>query len=68
MALGEVGAATFLRRADTTTLPVLIGSELSRPGADNLATAMAASMILVIATTIAVIGVEVFRPRNGVLI
>lgn len=29
---------------------------------------MAASMILVIATTIAVIGVEVFRPRNGVLI
>lgn len=68
MALGEFGAATFLRRADTTTLPVLIGSELSRPGADNLATAMAASMILVIATTIAVIGVEVFRPRNGVLI
>ena len=68
MALGEFGAASFLRRADTTTLPVLIGSELSRPGADNLATAMAASMILVAATTIAVVGVEVFRPRDGVLI
>ncbi|GAA1480867.1 iron ABC transporter permease [Gordonia sinesedis] len=63
MALGEFGATSFLARADTTTLPVLIGSALNRPGATNLATAMAASMLLVAATTAAVIAVEVVRPR-----
>lgn len=65
MALGEFGATSFLARADTTTLPVLIGSALNRPGAGNLATAMAASMVLVVMTTIAVILVEAFRPRTG---
>lgn len=63
MALGEFGATSFLARADTTTLPVLIGSALNRPGAANLATAMAASMLLVAATTAAVVLVEVIRPR-----
>ncbi|MDL9944004.1 iron ABC transporter permease [Gordonia sp. ABSL11-1] len=65
MALGEFGATSFLARADTTTLPVLIGSALNRPGADNLATAMAASVLLVAVTTVAVVGVEVLRPRTG---
>ncbi|AFR50008.1 ABC transporter permease [Gordonia sp. KTR9] len=63
MALGEFGATSFLARADTTTLPVLIGSALNRPGADNLATAMAASVVLVVATVLAVVVVEAFRPR-----
>lgn len=66
MALGEFGATSFLARADTTTLPVLIGSALNRPGAANLATAMAASVVLVAATTLAVLVVEVFRPRAEV--
>ncbi|MBD0859715.1 iron ABC transporter permease [Gordonia sp. zg691] len=66
MALGEFGATSFLARADTTTLPVLIGSTLNRPGADNLATAMAASVVLVLATTVAVIAVEASRPRSEV--
>ncbi|MFT4394793.1 ABC transporter permease [Gordonia lacunae] len=66
MALGEFGATSFLARADTTTLPVLIGSALNRPGADNLATAMAASVVLVIATVLAVVAVEAFRPRSEV--
>ncbi|WP_238420107.1 iron ABC transporter permease [Gordonia sp. 'Campus'] len=66
MALGEFGATSFLARADTTTLPVLIGSALNRPGADNLATAMAASVVLVVATTVAVVAVEAFRPRTEV--
>ncbi len=66
MALGEFGATSFLARADTTTLPVLIGSALSRPGAENLATAMAASVVLVIATVVAVVVVEAFRPRSEV--
>ncbi|MGW0039360.1 ABC transporter permease [Gordonia sp. NPDC003376] len=68
MALGEFGATSFLARADTTTLPVLIGSALNRPGADALATAMAASMLLVVVTTAVVVAVEVFRPRSGRLI
>lgn len=66
MALGEFGATSFLARADTTTLPVLIGSALNRPGADNLATAMAASVVLVVATVLAVVVVEAFRPRSEV--
>ncbi|PKZ63051.1 iron ABC transporter permease [Gordonia terrae] len=66
MALGEFGATSFLARADTTTLPVLIGSALNRPGADNLATAMAASVVLVVATVLAVVAVEAFRPRSEV--
>ncbi|WAC56147.1 ABC transporter permease [Gordonia sp. SL306] len=68
MALGEFGATSFLARADTTTLPVLIGSALNRPGADNLATAMAASMLLVAVTTLAVVVVEALRPRTGALL
>lgn len=68
MALGEFGATSFLARADTTTLPVLIGSALNRPGASNLATAMAASMVLVAATSVAVLAVEALRPRSGVLL
>ncbi|WP_168700696.1 ABC transporter permease [Gordonia paraffinivorans] len=66
MALGEFGATSFLARADTTTLPVLIGSALNRPGAENLATAMAASVVLVAATTLAVLLVEALRPRTEV--
>ena len=65
MALGEFGATGFLARADTTTLPVLIGSSLNRPGAENLATAMAASMLLVAVTTVAVIAMEAVAPRSG---
>lgn len=66
MALGEFGATSFLARADTTTLPVLIGSALNRPGAENLATAMAASVVLVAVTTLAVLLVEALRPRTEV--
>ncbi|UEA61652.1 iron ABC transporter permease [Gordonia otitidis] len=65
MALGEFGATSFLARADTTTLPVLIGSALNRPGATQLATAMAASMLLVVATAVAMLAVELLRPRSG---
>ncbi|AZG48731.1 Putative 2-aminoethylphosphonate transport system permease protein PhnU [Gordonia insulae] len=68
MALGEFGATSFLARADTTTLPVLIGSALNRPGAENLATAMAASMLLVGVTIVAVVLVEALRPRTGALL
>ena len=68
MALGEFGATSLLARADTTTLPVLIGSALNRPGATQLATAMAASMLLVVATAVAMLAVEVLRPRSGAVL
>jgi thiamine transport system permease protein len=32
VSLGEFGASSFLSRRDSTTLPVLISQELSRPG------------------------------------
>lgn len=63
MALGEFGATGFLARPDTTTLPVLIGAALNRPGSDQLATAMACSMLLVVATTAAVLIIEFLAPR-----
>ena len=58
MAIGEFGATTFLARPNTTTLPVLIDSLMGRPGADNLATAMAASVLLVVVGAVVVAGVE----------
>ena len=64
MALGEFGATGFLAQADTTTLPVLIGSGLNRPGADNLATAMASAMLLVAVTAAAVAVIELLGPRT----
>ncbi|WOC13388.1 ABC transporter permease [Gordonia sp. MP11Mi] len=58
MAIGEFGATTFLARANTTTLPVLIGSLMGRPGADNYAAAMAASVLLVAVSAMVVAAVE----------
>lgn len=65
MALGEFGATTFLARPNTTTLPVLIGSLMSRPGADNLAAAMAASVLLVAVSAVVVVLVELAAPSSG---
>ncbi|MGB6243944.1 MAG: iron ABC transporter permease [Gordonia sp. (in: high G+C Gram-positive bacteria)] len=66
MAIGEFGATSFLARADTTTLPVLIGSLMSRPGAVNLATAMAASVLLVVVSAAVIAAIEVIgEGRNG---
>nr|WP_083812529.1 iron ABC transporter permease [Gordonia neofelifaecis] len=59
MAIGEFGATTFLARADTTTLPVLIGSLMTRPGEANLATAMAASMLLVVVSAAVIAVIEI---------
>lgn len=59
MAIGEFGATAFLARPDTTTLPVMIGSLMGRPGADNLATAMAASVLLVVVSVAVIAAIEV---------
>ncbi|GAA4745580.1 ABC transporter permease [Gordonia alkaliphila] len=65
MAMGEFGATTFLAQAHTTTLPVLIGSLMGRPGADNLAAAMAASVLLVAVSAAVVFFVELAAPRGA---
>lgn len=61
IALGEFGAATFLARPDTTTLPVFIGAAIGRPGADDMALALAASVLLMVVTAVVVGVVEALR-------
>ncbi|GED98791.1 ABC transporter permease [Gordonia crocea] len=68
LSLGEFGATSFLARVDTTTLPVMIGTALNRPGEANLAAAMACSMVLVVVTAVAVGIVEAVRPNAGALL
>jgi thiamine transport system permease protein len=46
VALGEFGATVFVARADWPTVPVAIFRFLGRPGADNVGTAMALSVVL----------------------
>ena len=46
VSLGEYGAASFLTSADGPTLPVEVMRLLSRPGAANLGTAAALSLVL----------------------
>ncbi len=65
IALGEFGATGFVARPGTTTLPVLIGSALNRPGPDSLATAMACSMVLIVATAVVVVIMESVRGVEG---
>ena len=59
MAIGEFGATTFLARPDTTTLPVMIGSLMAKPGLDNFATAMAASVVLVAVSAVVIAAIEI---------
>ena len=51
VALGEFGATVFVARADWPTVPVAIFRFLGRPGADNVGTAMALSVTLMIVVT-----------------
>jgi len=46
VSLGEFGATSFLSRPDQVTLPVVVGRLITRPGADNLGMALAASVVL----------------------
>ena len=46
VSLGEFGATSFLARPERPTLPVVIYQLISRPGEQNLGTALAASVVL----------------------
>lgn len=50
VSLGEFGAASFLARADSPTVPIQISKLLSRPGEQAYATAAVLSVILIAAT------------------
>ena len=63
VSLGEFGATSFLARPDRPTVPVVIYQLISRPGADHLGMALAASVLLAL-MTVAVMGI-VERLRVG---
>jgi thiamine transport system permease protein len=58
VALGEFGATVFVARADWPTVPVAIFRFLGRPGADNVGTAMALSVTLMIIVTVVALVAE----------
>jgi thiamine transport system permease protein len=61
ISLGEFGATVFIVRPDTPTLPVLVFRLLGQPGPLNFGGAMAASVILMGLTVVAIFGIERFR-------
>ena len=58
LSLGEFGATSFLTRRDTETLPILIDQLLSRTGGSAFTTAMAASTVLALLTSSAVVAFD----------
>jgi len=61
ISLGEFGATVFIVRPDEPTLPVLVYRLLGQPGPLNFGGAMAASVILMALTAVAILGIERFR-------
>jgi len=61
ISLGEFGATVFIVRPDRPTLPVVIFRLLGRPGPLNFGAAMAASVILMALTAVAILAIERFR-------
>ncbi|AXH96360.1 ABC transporter permease [Ornithinimicrobium avium] len=61
VSLGEFGATSFLARPDRPTVPVVIYQLISRPGAENLGMALAASVVLALLTVVVMGVVERLR-------
>jgi thiamine transport system permease protein len=61
VSLGEFGATSFLVRPERPTLPVVIYELVGRPGAANFGMALAASVVLAVATGIVMGLVERLR-------
>ena len=64
VSLGEFGATAFLARPDHPTLPTVVFRMLSRPGAESLGTAFAATLLLAVVTGIAIAIGEMIRGRT----
>lgn len=58
MSLGEFGATSFLTRRDTTTLPIVVESLLSRPGSLSVMSGSAAALVLLVLTASLVVVVD----------
>ena len=65
VALGEFGATVFLARADRPTLPVAIFRFLGRPGAENVGTATALSVVLMALVTVSALAGDRALARRG---
>jgi thiamine transport system permease protein len=63
ISLGEFGATLFIVRPDYPTLPVVVYRLLGQPGPLNFGAAMAASVILMGLTALAILGID--RARVG---
>lgn len=64
VSLGEFGAASLLAFGDQSTIPMLMFSLISRPGADNYGMALAVAFILIVITTVIVLAVG-SEPKSG---
>ena len=63
VALGEFGATSFLSRPENTTLPILIGRLITRPGPGNAGMAFAAGVVLALVCGAVVAAVDRFAGR-----
>ena len=61
ISLGEFGATSFLARADSPTLPVVIFRLIGQPGELNYGMALAASVVLATTTAVVLLAVERLR-------
>ncbi len=64
VSLGEFGATLLLNRPEYTTMPVAIFRYLGRPGAQNLAEALAMSTLLVVVAAVGFLLIERARFRG----
>lgn len=65
VSLGEFGAASFLTRAGSPTVPVQIVRLLSRPGEQSLGVAAALAVVLVVITLVLVLLVDRLGTTRG---
>ena len=63
VSLGEFGAASFLAREGSPTVPVQIVRLLSRPGEQSVGSASALAVILAVATLVLVLAVDALGRR-----
>jgi thiamine transport system permease protein len=64
VSLGEFGASSFLSRRDSTTLPVLISQELSRPGDMRSAHAYVVATLFIAASLLVILTIEFAQGRR----
>ena len=68
VSLGEFGATSFLARDEHPTMPIVIFHLIGHPGAMNYGMALAASVVLAVATAVVMVAVERLRvPSVGTL-